>query len=153
MTQETESYLQEFCTNKVLVKIKKLYKDIDTPSYSNIGDACVDLVGVTKKYSETYVEFGTGISIEMPEGYVGLVFPRSSVSKKDLLLCNSVGCIDESYRGEIKVRFKKLGDREYDCGDRIAQLMVIPIPKIVFEEVEELSDTVRGEGGFGSTGN
>ena len=92
--------------------------------------------------------------MEIPEGYVGLVFPRSSISKTDHYLRNSVGVIDSGYRGEIKIRMSTplLGGVEYKEGDRIAQLIIMKLPWVNIEEVEELSDTDRGDGGFGSTG-
>ena len=105
--------------------------------------------------NDKYIEYDTGIAIEIPKGYVGLVFPRSSVSKLDLVQANSVGVIDSSYRNSIKVRFKKLKDNGvcvYVPGERIAQLIILPYPMIGFNEVEKLSDSDRGLGGFGSTG-
>jgi dUTP pyrophosphatase len=93
--------------------------------------------------------------MEIPMGYVGLVFPRSSVRNMDLNLSNCVGVIDSGYRGEIQGTFKKtqgLDSLKYNVGDRGAQIMIIPYPKIKFVEVDELSSTDRGEGGFGSTG-
>ena len=99
-----------------------------------------------------------GISLEIPEGFVGLVFPRSSIRKTNLQLSNSVGVIDSGYRGELQATFNKIqgvteGVRErYLIGDRVCQIMIIPHPPIQFEEVEELTNTERGEGGFGSTG-
>ena len=109
-----------------------------------------------------------GISLEIPEGFVGLVFPRSSIRKTGLQLSNSVGVIDSGYRGELQATFNKIfgSERMYDevkikeiqaneyykVGDRIAQIMIIPYPPIEFVEVDELSNTERGEGGFGSTG-
>jgi len=95
------------------------------------------------------------LAMEMPEGYVGLIFPRSSISKTDHYLRNSVGVIDSGYRGEIKVRMSTplLGGVEYKVGDRVAQLVIMKLPWVNLQEVDELSDTDRGEGGFGSTGN
>jgi dUTP pyrophosphatase len=90
--------------------------------------------------------------MEIPEGFMGLVFPRSSIRKTDLVLSNSVGVIDSGYRGEIQVTFKKSGLNKYEIGDRGAQIIIIPHPPVQFLEVKELSDTLRGEGGFGSTG-
>jgi dUTP pyrophosphatase len=95
--------------------------------------------------------------MEIPEGFVGLVFPRSSIRKTDLSLSNSVGVIDSGYRGEIQATFNqkslsKDGQILYGIGDRIMQIMIIPYPPVQFIEVNELSDTLRGEGGFGSTG-
>ena len=83
---------------------------------------------------------------------MGLVFPRSSIRKYDLFLTNAVGVIDSGYRGELQATFKKTGLHKYEIGDRIAQIMIIPYPPIEFVEVDELSNTERGEGGFGSTG-
>lgn len=173
----------------MIVKIKKLHKDAVIPSYSKIGDAGLDLTAVSKIYDEYgNVEYGVGLAIEIPKGYVGLIFPRSSISKKDLILSNSVGVIDSGYRGEIKFKFKPsnifidydgkstidngnicgsrtdkfdeittpgdiYGFEEYTIGDRIGQLIIIPYPEIELEEVDELNESERGEGGYGSTGN
>jgi dUTP pyrophosphatase len=143
------------------VKIKKIHPDAIIPQYSIKGDAGMDLTAVTrtevdlqKQNSGRYVEYGTGVSIEIPIGYVGLLFPRSSISKMALVLANSVGVIDSNYRGEIKLRFKDVfKGRNYNVGDRVAQLLIIPYPKVYLYEVPELELTNRGDGGFGSTGN
>jgi dUTP pyrophosphatase len=140
------------------VKIKKLVPEAVIPSYASHGDAGLDLVATYIKVEDHntygYFEYGTGIAVEIPEGYVGLIFPRSSISKTGMLLTNSVGVIDSGYRGEIKLRFKYInGTKSYEVGDKIAQLIILPYPTIEFEEVEELSDSERGEGGFGSTGS
>lgn len=126
------------------------------PTYAKPGDAGLDLTATSKKVvdegSYGYIEYGTGLAIEIPEGYVGLTFPRSSVSNTGLIKANAVGVIDSGYRGELKSRFKAIPDtKQYEVGDKIAQLIIIPYPKIEFEEVEELSETERGEGGYGST--
>lgn len=140
------------------VKIKKLNKDAQIPAYANPGDAGMDVVATSKTEAGDYIEYGTGLSFEVPEGHVLLIFPRSSVSKKDLILANCVGVLDSGYRGELKFRFKRLYGPfgythcEYNVGDKIGQIMIIPYPKIDFEEVDSLSETERGEGGFGSTG-
>ena len=141
------------------VRIKKLNELAVIPSYAKAGDAGMDLVA-TEIINETIdsITFGTGIALEIPEGFVGLVFPRSSIRKTNLILSNSVGVIDSGYRGELQATFKKMQGVvsnnliEYKVGDRIAQIMIIPHPSIEFEEADELSDTERGEGGFGSTG-
>lgn len=139
------------------IKIKKLSPDAVTPSYSVEGDAGLDLTATRTFEDDNYnVCYGTGLSIEIPKGYVGMIFPRSSISKKDLLLTNSVGIIDSGYRGEITFKFSDTGfcgSKTYRIGDRIGQLIIMPYPHIEFEEVEELSETERGEGGYGSTGN
>ena len=142
--------------NGILCKIKKLYPDAVVPSYSKDGDAGMDLT-ITSIQSNTdwYITYGFGIAIEIPKGYVGLVFPRSSIRSTDLQLTNSVGVIDSGYRGEIQATFRKTAGfegRRYEIGDRGAQIMIIPYPQVVFTEVDELSNTERGEGGFGSTG-
>lgn len=141
--------------NSLDVKIKKLNSNAVIPSYSKDGDAGMDLVA-TEIISETteQVTYGTGISMEIPKGYVGLVFPRSSIRKYELELTNSVGVIDSGYRGEIQATFNKVHHKlnKYNVGDRIVQIMIIPYPQVSFIEVEELSSSERGSGGFGSTG-
>ena len=138
--------------NKLTVRFKKLYEDVVAPSYAKNGDAGLDLTANNMTREENFIEYGTGIAVEIPEGYVGLVFPRSSVSKKEnFYLKNSVGVIDSGYRGEIKLRFNQ-SDSHYQAGEKIGQLIIIPYPTIYLEQVEELSSTERGEGGFGSTG-
>ena len=171
------------------IKSKRLCENAVIPSYAKPGDAGMDLVATSRifdKYGN--VEYGTGLAIEIPEGYVGLLFARSSISKQDLSLANAVGVIDSGYRGEIKFKFKPtlsymdLGTTEdvqgiykesntsdfaiiadgiqkdpmedsiYKVGDRVGQIIILPYPKISFKEVEELSSTERGEGGFGHTG-
>lgn len=172
------------------VKIKKLNENAVIPTYAKYGDAGMDLVATSKYYDDNgNIVYGTGLAFEIPKGYVGLLFPRSSNSKKDLLLSNSVGVLDSGYRGEvmfkfkkqinneksvlntiiavqnmaeIKDDFKKLGlldeddienFTEYQLGDRVGQIIILPYPQIEFEESEELSETERGNGGYGSTGN
>ena len=101
------------------------------------------------------IVYGTGIAVEIPEGHVGLVFPRSSIRKYDLSLTNSVGVIDSGYRGEIQVTFRKergVASKTYEVGDRVCQLMILPYPTVNFVEVNDLSDSERGTGGHGSTG-
>ena len=135
------------------VRIKKLNENAVIPSYAKSGDAGMDLVA-TRIINERLdsITYGTDIALEIPEGFVGLVFPRSSIRKTDLILSNSVGVIDSGYRGEIQATFKRSGVYAYAVGDRICQIMIIPHPDIEFEEADELSDTERGDGGFGSTG-
>ena len=94
--------------------------------------------------------------MEIPKGYVGLVFPRSSIRNQDLILSNCVGVIDSGYRGELQATFKKtngLDSLKYKVGERGAQIVILPYPQIRMIESNELSNTERGEGGFGSTGN
>ena len=143
----------------MIVKIKRLNPNAIIPTYAKYGDAGMDLT-ITNIISETTtdVTYGFGIALEIPFGFVGLVFPRSSVRKYDLALTNSVGVIDSGYRGELQATFKKTSwlkqdsSTKYNVGDKGAQIMIIPHPTIEFEEADELSDTERGDGGFGSTG-
>ena len=141
--------------NKVKIKFKKLNKRAEIPFYAKDGDAGMDLVATTLVRTSKFFEYGTDLAMEIPKGYVGLLFPRSSISKTDHFLRNSVGVIDSGYRGEIKLRMSipALGETEYVIGDKVGQLILMKLPWVEVEEVDELSDTDRGEGGFGSTGN
>lgn len=152
------------------IKIKKLSDKGILPTYSKHGDAGMDLTATSKSYDEHgNVVYGTSLAFEIPEGFVGLLFPRSSNTKKDLTLGNSVGVLDSGYRGEVFFKFKPLAykaestmleinevsldfPQDYEVGDRIGQIIVIPHPKVTFVEVDELSSTDRGNGGFGSSG-
>ena len=141
----------------MFVKIKKLHNNAVIPQYAKAGDAGMDLVAteVIDGYGFS-VTYGTGLAMEIPEGYVGLVFPRSSIRKYDLSLTNCVGVIDSGYRGEIQATFRKeagIPSKRYEVGDKIAQMIILPYPSIQFIETDELSETERGAGGFGSTGS
>jgi dUTP pyrophosphatase len=140
---------------RIRVNISKTHPEVVTPEYSREGDACLDLTAYTRKVESTYIEYGTGIKLQIPKGYVGLVYPRSSISNTNQLMANSVGVIDSNYTGEIKIRMKR--DNElykvtYGVGSRIAQIMIVPIPQIELNVVDSLEQTNRGEGGFGSSG-
>jgi dUTP pyrophosphatase len=146
----------EIINEGVVIKVKKLDPNAVIPSYSKVGDAGMDLT-ITKEIENTSfsVSYGFGIAMEIPKGYVGLVFPRSSVRNQDLILSNCVGVIDSGYRGELQATFKKtqgLDSIKYKVGERGAQIIILPYPTIYMTEVPELSDTERGSGGFGSTG-
>jgi dUTP pyrophosphatase len=152
------------------VLIKKLHPDAVIPSYAKAGDAGMDMVAISAEIAPdgSYIEYGTGIAVEVPEGHVGLIFARSSISKTSLILANHVGVVDSGYRGEIKFRFKdtemkksmrlenKWGyyasETAYEVGNKIGQLVILPYPQIQWSETDELSDTNRGDGGFGSSG-
>ncbi len=134
------------------VKIKRLVPEAIVPKYAKPGDAGMDVCAVSKNETDKYVEYGTGLAFEIPEGYTMLVFPRSSVSNTNLVMANSVGVLDSGYRGELKLRFRKNGSDDYQIGDRVGQIIVLPYPAVNFEEVEDLSESIRGEGGFGSSG-
>lgn len=138
------------------VKIKKLHPDAVIPKYAKEGDAGLDFTAISMENSRftNYVEYGTGLAVEIPKGYVGLIFPRSSIYKTGFILSNSVGVIDSGYRGEIKFKFYKNDDfpEIYGKGDRIGQLVILPYPEIEFEQVKELESSERGDQGYGSTG-
>lgn len=153
------------------LKIKKLHPDAVVPQYQTAGAACFDLHALCdRRYGLDpggSLDIGTGLSVEVPKGHVMLIFSRSGHGfKNDVRLSNCVGVIDSDYRGEVRVKLRN--DQSYDLvgpptvaghkflvvgpGDRIAQAMIVPIPRVEFEVVEELTTTERGTGGFGSTG-
>lgn len=136
------------------IKFKKMNPNAVIPKRGTIGAAGFDLTAIGLEVTETTLKFDTGIAVEIPPGYVGLVFPRSSICKTGLSLANSVGVIDSDYRGSISFVFYKgpTWIEPYSYGDRIGQLVIVPIPEVEFVEAEELSETERGEGGYGSTG-
>lgn len=138
------------------VGVKKLDKNAVIPQYAKEGDAGLDLTAVSRKFVDEgkygYIEYDTGLAFEIPEGYVGLLFPRSSVSETGLILANCVGVVDSKYRGSVKCRFKYIPNSNlYNVGERIAQIIILPYPYIKLVEKEQLSETDRGDGGFGST--
>ena|ERR1700677_601107 len=138
------------------IKFKKLHPSVITPTYAKNGDAGLDLVAIFRDWDENYDvwNYDTCLAIEIPEGYVGLVFPRSSIYKKEQMLSNSVGIIDSGYRGSIQFKFRDTKETNflYEVGEKIGQLVIIPYPQIELEEVSELNESERGTGGFGSSG-
>lgn len=145
------------------VKVKKLHPDAIIPQYQSEGAACFDLhalpnYGIEEPiFSGAPAVFKTGLAFEIPEGHVMLIFSRSGHGfKNDTRLANCVGVIDSDYRGEVKIKLSRDLSPEYPLvvnqGDRIAQAMIVPIPRIELVESEELSDTARGSNGYGSTG-
>lgn len=144
----------------MIIKIKKLHEKATIPKQGSAGAAGYDLTAVSIKEVESngiisYIEYDTGLAIEIPEGFGGLIIPRSSISNKGLSLSNSVGLIDPDYKGPIKLRMysSAVSDEEpYAVGERVGQLIIIPIPDITFKEVDEISKSKRGVKGFGSTG-
>ena len=128
------------------------------PVYAHPGDAGADLVAAERVRLEpgARVLVGTGVRIALPDGYVAFVVPRSGLAAKHgITVLNAPGTVDAGYRGEIKVCLLNTDPTEaYDIepGDRIAQLIVMPVPPVRFVPVEELPGSARGEGGFGSTG-
>ena len=141
------------------VKFKKLHNDAKIPSYAHDTDAGLDLTAVSftqefDKSNKLVLVYHTGLAVEIPEGYVGLIFMRSSISNKSIYLTNAVAVIDSGYRGELLLKYKITTDSLptiYQPGEKIGQLIIIPYPKINPIEVEELSSSDRNEGGFGST--
>lgn len=158
------------------VKFKKLHPNAVIPQKAFPTDFGADLTITTRHIDAEHhcVVYGFGIAVEIPEGHVGLIFPRSSNAKKDLLLSNSVGCIDAHYRGEIMAKYKlhtthfvdEYGSivcdedlehhiyefETYDIGDRPCQLAILPYPEVEYIEADTLSETDRATGGYGSTG-
>lgn len=141
------------------VKFKKLHDDAKIPSYAHDTDAGLDLTAVSftqefDKSNKLVLVYHTGIAVEIPDGHVGLIFMRSSISNKSIALTNAVAVIDSGYRGELLLKYKITTDSLptiYQPGEKIGQLIIIPYPKIEPIEAEELSDSDRNEGGFGST--
>ena len=161
----------------MIIKTKIINKEIETPplKYAKDGDAGIDLTATSKEYDKDgNVVYDTNRAFEIPKGYVGLLFPRSSNAKKDLVLTNSVGVLDSGFRGSVMFKYKPIDSlahseypneeveavdvtedfivKMYEVGDRVGQIIVLPYPDVEFEEVDELTETTRGEGGFGSTG-
>jgi len=135
------------------VKIKKLHPDAVIPKYAKIGDAGMDLTAIDVVADGSTLTYKTGLAIEIPFWHVGLLFPRSSVYKTGQTLTNCVGVIDSGYRGEIMLKYTLSPyAKEYEIGDRVGQLVIMPYPKIDFVEVDELIPSDRGQGGYGSTG-
>ena len=143
----------------VKVNVKKLNERAVVPSYASVNAAGADLYacldGEISIKPHTTVVIPTGIAIELPEGYAGLIYARSGLAtKKGLAPANKVGVVDCDYRGEVKVALHNHSEEEQtvSTGERIAQLVITPYLTARFVECETLSETVRGEGGFGSTG-
>lgn len=139
----------------MIVNIKRLNSEAKIPCYAKPGDAGMDITATSKTIDEHQnIVYGTGLAFQIPKGYVGLLFPRSSVGDYCLNLSNCVGVLDSGYRGEVKFKYRKIdipGD-EYEIGDRIGQIIILPYPQIEFNEVQELEDSIRGTGCFGHTG-
>lgn len=144
----------------LMVRVKKheKYPDAEMPIKAHPSDAGADLVCVDLEYDEELDVWTihSGLCFEIPEGHVGLLFPRSSIFRTGMGMTNCVGVIDSHYRGEVtaKMRFVSTGRgiEPYGTGDKFAQMVIIPYPAVEYMEAEELTDTDRGEGGYGSTG-
>lgn len=144
--------------DNVHVSIKILSRDAQIPHMAYNGDAGVDLRSVERIVLEPQERamVATGLAIALPEGYAGFVLPRSGLAAKHgISIVNAPGLIDSNYRGELKVILLNTDpDKSFtiEIGDRIAQIIVMPVPTINFEQVEELTESQRGESGFGSSG-
>lgn len=138
------------------IKVKKLHSEATLPRNANFSDAGYDLVAIDDGIiNDNFIEYRTGIAIQPPIGYHTEIFPRSSITKYDLVLKNSAGIIDLEYTGELICRYAVLkadNPKLYKKGDRIAQLLIRKTEYADFIWVEELKDTRRGNGGFGSSG-
>ena len=142
------------------LKFKRLNDKAIMPIRAHKGDAgldltCTEIVPVRNACNQLLLEYHTGLAVEIPEGYTGLLFPRSSVFKTSLIQSNCVGVIDSGYRGEIKAIFRNTTDvipAVFQEGERFCQLVIVPIPNIEVVEASELSESDRGENGYGSTG-
>ncbi|MEX0931702.1 MAG: dUTP diphosphatase [Candidatus Paceibacterota bacterium] len=137
------------------LRIKKLHSDAIIPSYAHEGDAGMDLFSLEKVVIEpnTQVSLATGIALEIPEGYVGLIWDKSGLSHKHRLKTFG-GVVDAGYRGEVRIGIMNLSDTSYvfEKGHKIAQMLIQPVVSATITESDNLSDSSRGEGGFGSTG-
>ena len=138
------------------VKVMKLVEGATLPLKAHPSDAGADLTVVSVDFDSQHdvYTYHSGIAVEIPEGHVGLLFPRSSVYETGLSLTNCVGVIDAHYRGEVTAKMRKsaFNVNAYEVGDRFCQMVVMPIPDVQYQEAKLLSNTDRGTGGFGSTG-
>ena len=143
------------------LKFKRLLPEAVLPTRAHPTDAGLDLTAVDAyrdKQNHDIIVYKTGIAVEIPKGYVGLIFPRSSVSKQQSRLSNAVGVIDSGYTGEITFKFDHKGSdysfmNVYNIGDRVGQLVVVPCLLLEAEWTDKLTETDRGEGSYGSSGS
>lgn len=137
------------------IKFMKTRPDAVIPRKAHAADVGHDLVAVTKHQQRNCIRYGFGLAVDIPAGYAGLIFPRSSVFRTGMMMTNCVGVIDPGYTGEISALFwleHEPSAKSYEVGDRVAQLVVVPVQEVEFVEVPELSQTERGANGYGSTG-
>ena len=141
------------------IKYKRLTENAVAPVKAHATDAGLDLTCTSvdteiNECGQLILVYHTGLALEIPEGYFGAIVPRSSIFKKSLMQCNHFGVVDSNYRGEVLVKMRTTTDvipAVYKPGERFAQLLILPVPEVQFEETEELNETDRGENGFGST--
>jgi len=134
------------------IRFKKLHPLAKIPKKATVGSAGFDLTAVSVEDCPTCVKYHIGIAVEIPAGFVGLLYPRSSIVKLGAWPGNAVGVIDSDYRGEITLCLYYTHFPPYKAGERVGQIIIAPIPDVEFEEADELSETARGTGGYGSTG-
>lgn len=142
------------------IRFRKLHQDAVEPFHGSKMAAGYDLTAVDEEWDDEnkVMVYHTGIAVEIPRGYAGFVFPRSSIYRKTLLQTNSVGVIDADYRGEILVKYALrwcgVGKEfvPYEVGERIAQLIIMPVERVIWIESDTLSETERGAKGYGSSG-
>jgi dUTP pyrophosphatase len=137
---------------KKTINIKKIHSLAQLPTKANPTDAGFDCYAVEINETEDYLEYNLGFQIEIPQGFFGLLVARSSITKYDLMVKNSVGIIDSGYRGDVKLRTKKFGEKIYNIGERVCQLIILPLPDFSLIEVDNLDSENDRLGGFGSTG-
>lgn len=136
------------------IKIKKTDPKALIPFYATDGAGAMDLTAtLTEIIDSEHVKYYFGVAFEIPKGYVGLIFPRSSCYKQRQIMSNCVGVIDSDYRGEVSAVMIGNAQPMYKNGDRVAQILFLQLPKVELVEVDELTPTRRGDGGYGSTGN
>ena len=142
----------------ITLPIQRLDPTVELPSYAYLGDAGLDLRSAEDVVLAPHERrlISTGLAIAIPEGYAGFVQPRSGMAlKQGLSMANTPGLVDSHYRGELKVCAINLDDEKpitITQGDRIAQLVILPVPQVTLQEVDQLDETDRGTGGFGSSG-
>lgn len=143
---------------EIKVRIKKLHNDAVIPTHAKPGDAGYDLTAISMEYNaeKDYYCYGTGLAMEIPEGYYGAIVPRSGIRKTEAIMQNTPGTIDSGYRGEVMVTYKNRDNNghaaPFKVGERIAQIIFKKYEDVTFIESDELSETERGANGHGSTG-
>ena len=140
------------------LNVKRLTDTAKIPTYAHEGDACFDIYSDgTHQLAQHWSTHRTGLKFEIPRGYAMMIYSRSGMAfKSDVRLANCVGVVDSGFVGEVMVKLSSdsrcIGALAFRQGDRIAQAMLIPVPAVWFEEVDDMADTERGDGGFGSSG-
>lgn len=141
------------------IKYKRLTENAVAPVKAHLTDAGLDLFCTSidteiNECGQIILVYHTGLALEIPEGYFGAIVPRSSIAKKSLMQTNHFAVIDSNYRGEVIVKMRATTDvvpAVYKPGERFCQMLILPVPDVQLEEAEQLTETDRGEGGFGST--